>query len=104
LSQAIRVGGLNSEGDAEMVGLAQTVCVYPAHEVSGGLEYACALEANVVDILLSHRRQCGTSTLTRAFIAEFQVVEDAAMPRIKEHQRCAAIQQGLQHERIAAPR
>jgi hypothetical protein len=74
-----QVDGLNGEGDAEMVGFAQTVCVDPAHEVSAGLEYACALEANVVDILLGHRRQCGTATLTRAFIAEFQMVEDAAI-------------------------
>src|SRR6516225_1407423 len=91
-----QVDGLNSEGDAEMVGFAQTVCVDPAHEVSAGLEYACALEANVVDILLGHRPQCGTSTLTRAFIAEFQMVEDAAVLWIKEHQRCAAIRQGSQ--------
>jgi hypothetical protein len=96
-----QVYGFNGDGDAEMVGFAQTLCVDPAHEVSAGLEYVCALDANVVDVLLGHRRQCGTSTLTRAFIAEFQMVEDAAVLWIKEHQRCAAIRQGSQqHDRI----
>src|SRR5215472_13016604 len=88
-----------------MVRLDQAISVEPAHEIAAFLEDAGALDAAGVDVVLAHRRQGSASPLAFTLVAEFQLVEHAAMLRIKEHQRRAGVRQRPQQdERIPALR
>jgi hypothetical protein len=71
-------------------------------QIAAGPQYAGRFATTIVEIVAGHRRQQSATFLPRAFVAVRESVERVAVLRIKEHQRCAAIRQGLQqHERIA---
>src|SRR5262245_19483610 len=65
-----QVDRLNSVSDAEMVTLAETERVDPAHQITARLEHPCGLKADCINIMLAHWREFGTPALARPFIAE----------------------------------
>ena len=85
-----------------MISLAKPKSVDPLQQITARPQYAGRFATTIVDIVAGHRRQQSAAFLPRAFVAVRESVERVAVLGIKEHQRCAAIRQGLQqHERIA---
>ena len=53
-----------------MLPFAQAKCINPAKAITGGLKYACDLNANGVNIVFAYCRQLRTAALARSFITK----------------------------------
>src|SRR5215471_1897236 len=79
--------------------------IEPARQIAARLEHAGDLNADLVDVVLVHRRQPGAAALAFAFVAELELVEYGAVLRIEEYERRAAVgQRAQQRQPIAALR
>jgi hypothetical protein len=71
-------------GDVEMSTRADAVRVCPAHQVTARPQHPRYISAARVDIVITHRRQCTSRTLTGSLVAVFQPIEHAAVLWIEE--------------------
>jgi len=85
-----------------VISLAKPKTVDPLQQIAAWPQYPGRFATTSVDIVAGHRWQPSAAFLPRAFVTVREPVERVAVLWIKEHQRCAAVRQGLQqHERIA---
>jgi hypothetical protein len=97
------ISTLDYVDDFFVISLAKPKSIGPLQQIAAGPQYAGRFATTSVEIVAGHRRQQSATFLPRAFVAVRESVERVVVLRIKEHQRCATIRQGLQqHERIAA--
>ena len=91
-----QIGALENVGDTEVVAFAQVERVAPAQQVGARREHPRRFPAALVDVAAGHCRQRETSLLPRPFVAVLQLVQHAAVLRVEEDQRRAAVRERSQ--------